>query len=255
VFPSLLGGPGSTDSFTSGEKISSLASLRARLGYTWASSTLFYVTGGGGWESPQTNATISANTAATVFGQSATGDFSNTRSGFVAGSGLEWMATPNWLLRVERSALRVQGRECQRTRHRQLRRFRLRRHRRHVEQQHRCLPHRRELQARLVPLKLAHRGCRSLNWQGRTLAKSESGSFLCSALLIAPFGAPRPTHRRTLRRHQRPRAVRQREAGRATTGVDSHSVAADSETNGNNAVAGSVCWRHRLISAALRCRP
>jgi outer membrane immunogenic protein len=101
VFPSLLGGPGSTDSFTSNEKISSLASLRARLGYTWASSTLFYLTGGGAWESLQTNATISANTAATAFGQSATGNFSNTRSGFVAGGGLEWMATPNWLLRIE----------------------------------------------------------------------------------------------------------------------------------------------------------
>jgi outer membrane immunogenic protein len=49
----------------------------------------------------QTNATISANTAATAFGQSATGNFSNTRSGFVAGGGLEWMATPNWLLRIE----------------------------------------------------------------------------------------------------------------------------------------------------------
>ena len=102
VFPSILGGPGTThtNSFTTSERINALSSVRGRLGYVWGPAML-YATGGGAWEEIATNATISANTAAGVFGQSAAANFSNTRSGFVVGGGVEWMATQNWLLRAE----------------------------------------------------------------------------------------------------------------------------------------------------------
>jgi outer membrane immunogenic protein len=102
VFPSIIGGPGTThsDSFTATDNITGLASVRGRLGYTWGPA-LLYFTGGGAWESVTSNATISANTAPGVFGQSATGSFSSTRSGYVVGGGLEWMATPNWIVRAE----------------------------------------------------------------------------------------------------------------------------------------------------------
>jgi outer membrane immunogenic protein len=71
------------------------------LGYLWGSSALLYVTGGVAWEQVATNATISANTAAGVFGQSAIGSFSSVNTGYVVGGGLEWMATANVILRGE----------------------------------------------------------------------------------------------------------------------------------------------------------
>jgi outer membrane immunogenic protein len=102
VFPSILGGPGTThtNSFTTNEKIGELASIRGRLGYVWGPAMLYF-TGGGAWENVTTNATISANTAGGNFGQSANASFSTTRSGFVLGAGVEWMATPSWLIRAE----------------------------------------------------------------------------------------------------------------------------------------------------------
>jgi outer membrane immunogenic protein len=102
VFPSLLGGAGTThtNGLSVSEDIKSLASLRGRIGYTWADG-LLYFTGGGAWESISTSAMISANTAAAVFGQSATGSVTNTRSGYVIGGGVEWMVARNWTVRGE----------------------------------------------------------------------------------------------------------------------------------------------------------
>ncbi len=100
VFPSILGGPGTTNSFTTHDNVTSLASIRGRLGYVWGPAMLYF-TGGGAWESVDTNTTISANTALGIFGQSAAATFTNTRSGWVLGGGVEWMASPSWLLRAE----------------------------------------------------------------------------------------------------------------------------------------------------------
>jgi opacity protein-like surface antigen len=44
---------------------------------------------------------ISANVGPGVFGNSATGDLTNTRSGFVVGGGVEWMVTQSWTVRGE----------------------------------------------------------------------------------------------------------------------------------------------------------
>ena len=146
VFPSILGGPGTThsNSFTTNDKIGSLASIRGRLGYVWGPAMLYF-TGGGAWEDITTNATISANTAAGVFGQSAAGIFSTTQSGFVLGAGVEWMATPSWLIRAEYLHYDFSGGEHQHAWHCQLRRARLRRECHDGEQQHRRLPFGREL--------------------------------------------------------------------------------------------------------------
>jgi opacity protein-like surface antigen len=89
-----------TNGLSVSEDIKSLASLRGRIGYTWADG-LLYFTGGGAWESISTSAMISANTAPGVFGQSATGSVTNTRSGYVIGGGVEWMVARNWTVRGE----------------------------------------------------------------------------------------------------------------------------------------------------------
>jgi outer membrane immunogenic protein len=93
---------GGTNTFAARENINSLASIRGRLGYTWGPG-LFYFTGGGAWENVQTNATISANPLLGGFfvGNSATGSFSSTRSGYVVGGGLEWLVAQSWTVRAE----------------------------------------------------------------------------------------------------------------------------------------------------------
>ncbi len=78
-----------------------LASARAKLGYVGWWNTMFYATGGAAWAQIE-YAAQEANvppTFATVF-QSVT-SFNNTKTGWVAGAGAEWMATPNILLRAE----------------------------------------------------------------------------------------------------------------------------------------------------------
>jgi outer membrane immunogenic protein len=101
VFPSLLS-PSDSDAFSATENTNWLASARARVGYAWAPGAgLFYITGGGAWERTTTKVLVSANTGFDVFGDSDTGDFSTTNSGWVVGAGYEWMVTPNWIVRGE----------------------------------------------------------------------------------------------------------------------------------------------------------
>jgi outer membrane immunogenic protein len=94
-------GPASVGAFQD-EKVEWLATLRARLGYTWGPS-LFYVTGGGAWERVDFRGSGFIN-ASPVFAAplsvSAT-DFDQTKSGWVAGVGYEYMITPNWTIRGE----------------------------------------------------------------------------------------------------------------------------------------------------------
>jgi outer membrane immunogenic protein len=67
-----------------------LASARGRLGYTW-DRFMLYGTGGAAWADYDVTATASlAN------GASAGGSFSNTRSGWVAGVGVEWAIPSFW---------------------------------------------------------------------------------------------------------------------------------------------------------------
>jgi outer membrane immunogenic protein len=76
-----------------------LSTVRGRFGYT-ANNILFYATGGVAWTETKyagfiSNALINANVA------SIGSRFSNTSTGWVAGGGLEYMLTQNWLLRGE----------------------------------------------------------------------------------------------------------------------------------------------------------
>jgi outer membrane immunogenic protein len=75
-----------------------LSSARGRLGYV-ANNTLWYVTGGGAWD----QITYSGNIVATSFNTRSivVNQFNHTSSGWVAGGGVEYMATPHVLLRLE----------------------------------------------------------------------------------------------------------------------------------------------------------
>src|SRR5262245_29680760 len=68
-------------------------------------SVMIYGTGGGAWV--QNSVTLTADCrvagcgARFLPGQFASATFDNNRTGWVAGAGLEWMITPNWLIRGE----------------------------------------------------------------------------------------------------------------------------------------------------------
>jgi outer membrane immunogenic protein len=72
------------------------ASARAKLGYSWG-STMLYATGGAAWEKVGFNALTTYADGS----HSPTGQINDTKSGWVAGGGVEWMATPHVLLRAE----------------------------------------------------------------------------------------------------------------------------------------------------------
>ena len=92
----LPAGPGS--SVTLNANTQWLASARAKLGFTgWFNNTMLYVTGGGAWENIEYNATFITTPPLNLANPSQT----TTKSGWVAGVGAEWMATPNILLRAE----------------------------------------------------------------------------------------------------------------------------------------------------------
>jgi outer membrane immunogenic protein len=77
------------------------ASIRGRVGYLFAPTALVYVTGGASWLDQEVNAscagTFPVGWCALPNAQSA----SNTHFGWTIGGGVEWMLTPNWLLRAE----------------------------------------------------------------------------------------------------------------------------------------------------------
>jgi outer membrane immunogenic protein len=78
-----------------------VSSLRARLGYLVLPNLMVYGTAGGAWGKVDYAA---SNFAPATLGGPAyatTAAFSNTQGGWVAGGGLEWMITNNWLLRGE----------------------------------------------------------------------------------------------------------------------------------------------------------
>jgi outer membrane immunogenic protein len=75
-----------------------LASVRGRVGYVWAQS-LWYVTGGGAWERARYSGQLSLGLNS-IF-ESTPDPISKTNSGWVAGGGVEYMATPHMLVRLE----------------------------------------------------------------------------------------------------------------------------------------------------------
>jgi outer membrane immunogenic protein len=76
--------------------VSWLASIRGRIGYTVAPKALWYFTGGVAWQEADYAAT-QINTP----GSRASTSFSQTTTGYVLGSGLEWAMTKNWVIRGE----------------------------------------------------------------------------------------------------------------------------------------------------------
>jgi outer membrane immunogenic protein len=77
-----------------------LASVTGRLGVTaWNNQALFYVKGGGAWIRNQWDAT---HTGLVFNGDSQIGLFSENRSGWTVGGGVEWtLWSPNWTAFVE----------------------------------------------------------------------------------------------------------------------------------------------------------
>jgi outer membrane immunogenic protein len=85
-------------SFTNmGSTLDWVSSLRARLGYLVLPNLMAYGTVGGAWGKIDYTASNSGG----VIPYATSTAFSNTQGGWVAGGGLEWMVTNNWLLRGE----------------------------------------------------------------------------------------------------------------------------------------------------------
>jgi len=88
------------------EKVEWLATIRARIGYSWNGGwgpSLFYVTGGGAWEKVDFRGNAFLNTSDLTEGPMIVGaaDFNQTKSGWVAGVGYEHMINPQWTVRAE----------------------------------------------------------------------------------------------------------------------------------------------------------
>jgi outer membrane immunogenic protein len=89
---------------TSTRDLDYLGTVRGRLGFTITPTLLVYGTGGLAYGQTQASTSITQ----VVLGPSAVpnpyssfGSFSNTRAGWTAGGGLEWLFAPNWSLKAE----------------------------------------------------------------------------------------------------------------------------------------------------------
>jgi outer membrane immunogenic protein len=91
------GGAPTCNGVVMSDNLSWIASVRGRLGYTLGSMML-YGTAGGAWSNIEHSGQVVpmfANVGSIAVSQS------GTNSGWVAGGGLELMATANWLVRIE----------------------------------------------------------------------------------------------------------------------------------------------------------
>jgi outer membrane immunogenic protein len=93
--PAAVAVPGSSTSMSS--TLDWVSSLRARLGYLVLPNLMAYGTAGGAWGKVD----YAASNSGGVVPYATSTAFSSTQGGWVAGGGLEWMITPNWLLRGE----------------------------------------------------------------------------------------------------------------------------------------------------------
>jgi outer membrane immunogenic protein len=100
VFETFAPGPAFTMQLTATNQW--LASARGRLGWT-SGSWLFYATGGAAWTSSSYSATATGLVAGPVAlpGVVAGTSFSENKTGLVVGGGLEYMLSPNWIVRAE----------------------------------------------------------------------------------------------------------------------------------------------------------
>jgi outer membrane immunogenic protein len=79
-----------------------LGTVRGRIGFLWTPSLLIYGDGGFAYGGVHEGVDVANVTTAAGIGASPTfGSFSNTRTGWTAGGGLEWMFSPNWSAKVE----------------------------------------------------------------------------------------------------------------------------------------------------------
>ena len=69
--------------------------VTGRLGYAWGPAALVYAKGGFAWLDSSLHAT------ATVDGATFNHDTSNTLTGYVIGTGFEYMISPNWTAKIE----------------------------------------------------------------------------------------------------------------------------------------------------------
>jgi outer membrane immunogenic protein len=79
--------------FTNRSQIDSLVGVTGRVGYIWG-ATLLYVKGGGAWVRDRYTATLTATGVVA-------GSASETRSGWIAGAGIEWNLTRDWSVALE----------------------------------------------------------------------------------------------------------------------------------------------------------
>ncbi len=96
LYPSGVAVPGSFTTMSS--TVDWVSSLRARLGYLVRPNLMVYGTGGDAGGRVDYTA---SNFAPLAPAYATSAAFSNIRGGWVAGGGLEWAVTPNWLLRGE----------------------------------------------------------------------------------------------------------------------------------------------------------
>jgi len=78
-----------------------LGTVRGRLGWLFTPTLLVYGTGGLAYGGVSTNATYVTNEVGLPLSSIASSAFSDTRVGWTAGGGLEWMFMPNWSAKVE----------------------------------------------------------------------------------------------------------------------------------------------------------
>jgi outer membrane immunogenic protein len=90
---------------SSSKRLDYIGTVRGRLGWLFTPTLLVYGTGGLAYGGVQTNTSVfnannvfCCNHLPPMFGASA---FSDTRVGWTAGAGLEWMFMPNWSAKVE----------------------------------------------------------------------------------------------------------------------------------------------------------
>jgi outer membrane immunogenic protein len=84
------------------EKLSWLGTARGRIGWLATPAVLLYATGGVAFGEVRHTAFITQSIPdPTTFPVPGFGSFSDTRAGWTAGGGVEWLITPNWSVKFE----------------------------------------------------------------------------------------------------------------------------------------------------------
>ena len=91
--------PRTNDIALHNDKINWVATVTGRLGYAW-NNWMFFVKGGGAWAGFEGNSTLTRTVLATttIIGLA---NSSETRDGWIVGTGVEWDIAPNWTAKLE----------------------------------------------------------------------------------------------------------------------------------------------------------